>query len=85
MPSNQIQLKWVAGFSLREMQEALDDIQKAPTIPVVTTTMNVKGNMPLTAIRELHEICQKHGLELKVTLTASWEAGEQLKLAWPEE
>lgn len=83
MPNKQLQVR---GLDPDEYEDSLDALRRHPNPPnLVTGTLKLKGSIEGATLAAVEEIASRHGLELELTLTASWEEGEQLRLFSPRE
>ena len=81
MPKIQIQWDSAMGTNYDDSVAALREYRPAPKM---TATIRLKGHIPEVIMGELIDMAVEHGIDVGVTLTATWVEGEeQLRLFGP--
>ena len=81
--SNHVQVRWNSGMSREEFQQSREAIHKFPHLDAVTVTVGIKGELTEGDLDQILTIASRSEAEVKVTLTGTFEAGQQLRLFGP--
>ena len=84
MPNQQVQFRWNKA-STEDYAASTQSLRMMSPLPDVSTSLRLKGNLPLEALDSILAIAAEHEIEIGLILTATWPKGSeasQLRL-WP--
>lgn len=67
----QIQIRWNSG-SDEDYEASMEALRAYSPAPDIAASVRMKGTMSQQAVRDIVDLAGMFGLELQVTLTASW-------------
>ena len=67
----QIQIRWNSGAD-EDYEASMEALRGYSPAPDISAAIRLKGKMSQQAVRDLVEVAGQFGLEVQVTLTASW-------------
>ena len=81
--SNQIQVKWNSGMAQEDFQASLEAVKRFPNRDAITVSVGIKGELTEGDLAEVMRIADRSESEIRVTLTATFKDGKQLRLFGP--